>query len=139
MMNSDHTKIEARQKEIDAEIARLQRERDDLDIAARVFKQLFGGLENGAPVKSKMGPPRPDGTPTAFEMTTLILSSAEKAGKDGLSAKEIVDEIRKRYWPGIVGAQILPSIYQFAQNGRIHKTAKGKFKLIRNKEEGPEA
>jgi len=40
-----------------------------------------------------------------------------------------VAAISKRYWPGVKGQQILPSIYQFAKQGRLVKTKDGVFKL----------
>jgi hypothetical protein len=75
--------------------------------------------------------PRPPGRPTNFEMAEAALSNAEKDGKDGLTANELVDAIRALYWPGLVGTQILPSLYAFAKNGRLRKTSGGKFKRIR--------
>jgi hypothetical protein len=30
-------------------------------------------------------------------------------------------------WPGVKGAQILPSVYGFAKQGRLKKNAKGLF------------
>jgi hypothetical protein len=59
--------------------------------------------------------------------------------KNGLTANEIVEQIRNRYWPGVMGAQILPIIYHFAKQGRIRKTAGGKFKSIHKPSEGPNA
>ena len=64
-----------------------------------------------------------------------MLASAEKDGKDGLTAAELVQAIGARYWPGLIGEQILPSIYQFAKAGRFKKLANGKFKRIKKPEE----
>jgi hypothetical protein len=64
-------------------------------------------------------------------MVELVLLDAEKEGRDGLTANEIVEQIRRRYWPGLIGKQILPSVYQFAKRGRLRKTASGKFKRIK--------
>lgn len=140
MINPDHTKFGARRLEIAAEMERLKKESEDLDIAERVFKQLYGIPEKNQIVElPKAGRPRPEGTPTTFEMTDFILLSAEKEGKDGLTISEIVDEIRKRYWPGLASHQITPSIYGFVADERLHKTAGGTFKRKKNHEKGPES
>lgn len=68
-------------------------------------------------------------------MVEFVLSSAEKEGRE-LTASEIVNEIRARYWPGLIGEQILPSIYGFAKQGRVRKTPTGKFKRIK-RNDGP--
>ena len=86
--------------------------------------------------KPKLGPARPKGIPTNFEMTEMILKASEREGKNGLTANEIVEQIRTRYWPGIMGAQILPVIYHFAKHGRIRKTSGGKFKCLHKNIEG---
>jgi hypothetical protein len=72
-------------------------------------------------------------------MVDLVLSSAEKAGKDGLTISELVEEIRTRFWPGLQSQQVTPLIYGFASKGRLHKTAAGKFKRVKTNEKGPES
>jgi hypothetical protein len=68
-------------------------------------------------------------------MAEFVLSSAEKEGHDGLTANELIQAIAARYWPGLIGPQILPSIYQFAKVGRL-KLSGGKFKRVHKKETG---
>ena len=140
-------RIAIRRREIANETARLQEEDGELAIAERVIRRLNGdsdqspGSEPGRPPKTeeaKLGPPRPSGAPTNFEMVDMILASAEKDGKDGLSAGEIIEAIRSRYWPGLVDMQVSSSIYQFAKKGRFRKTPSGKFKRIRRNKEGQE-
>ena len=76
---------------------------------------------------------RPKGTPTNFEMADFVLVDAEKQGNDaGLTGNELVQAIAARYWPGLIGPQILPSIYQFAKIGRL-KLSGGKFKRVHKK------
>ena len=129
--------IEARLQEIAEQMAGLQSEANDLETAKRVFQRFAGGGASAAssgphqPTKMK---PRPLGIPTNFEMVEFVLSSAEKEGKDGLTAAEVVQAIAARYWPGLIGEQILPSIYGFAKNGRLKKLASGKFKRIKKNE-----
>ncbi len=88
---------------------------------------------------TKLGPRRPSGAPTNFEMVDMILASAEKEGKDGLTVTEIISEMRRRYWPGLKDVQVSAPIYAFARNGRFKKTSAGKFKRIKRPEiERPE-
>jgi len=129
--------IEAQEKKIADQIATLQKEADDLATAKRVLKRLSGVAEakpsaadDGLP-DGKLGPERPKGVPTNLQMVEFVLGHAEREGKDGLTANEIVEAIRARYWPGLVGEQILPSIYGFGKKGRLRKTASGKFKRIK--------
>ncbi len=125
-MEPDLKTIEARQREIASEMERLRAEAEELEIAVRVLKRYSKG--NGATSEGpKLGPPRPEGAPSLFQMTVMVLKDAVAAGKPGLTGQEIVTEIGKRYWPGVKGQQILPSIYGFGKSGRVRKNAKGVF------------
>jgi hypothetical protein len=130
IMSANIPQIDDRLREIGAEIARLQKEAEELAIAKRVFERFSDPPPNGASPKagSPEGRPRPKGSPTNFEMAEFVLADAEKEGKDGLTAGELVQAIAARYWPGLVGPQILPSIYKFAKDERLRKTPGGKFK-----------
>jgi len=138
----DSQTIETRLREIRETISALQGEADELEVALRVFER-FSPPESSSKKKNdgkpKLGPARPRGIPSNFEMTEMILKASEREGKNGLTANEIVEQISSRYWPGIMGAQILPAIYHFAKQGRIRKTAGGKFKSIHKNSEGPNA
>lgn len=116
-----------RHREITKEIDRLVKERDELDLAVRVLKRFAISREASEP---KLGPPRPEGTPTLFEMTEKVLREARQdSSLLGLTAREIVEEIGRQYWPGVQSAQMLPQIYQFAKKGRLLKTPDGIFFL----------
>jgi hypothetical protein len=138
----DSQAIENRLREIREAISTLQGEADELAVALRVFER-FSPSESSSKKKKgdkpKLGPARPKGIPTNFEMTEMILKGSEREGKNGLTANEIVEQIGSRYWPGVTGAQILPVIYHFAKQGRIRKTAGGKFKCLHKSNEGPDA
>jgi hypothetical protein len=138
----DSQAIETRLREIREKISALQVEADELEVALRVFERFSPSEPSSKKLngdKPKLGPARPRGIPTNFEMTEMILKASEREGKNGLTAAEIVEQIRTRYWPGIMGAQILPVIYHFVKQGRIRKTAGGKFKSIHKNSEGPNA
>jgi hypothetical protein len=140
-MTPDIQKIDARLRQIEEEVSRLQREAEELAIAKRVFDKYSDKLPNGSGSKTgePEGRPRPKGAPSNFEMAELVLADAEKHGKDGLTASEIVQAIAARYWPGLIGPQILPSIYKLAKDRRLGKTHDGKkFKRIKTMEDlGP--
>jgi hypothetical protein len=145
--------IENRLREIADELARLQKEQDELDIALRVLNRLASKPQgvrvtarqvrkppppppSSARKIRKLGPPRPAGIPSNFELVEMILKSSEREGKNGLTAREIVEQIGKRYWPGVKGPQVLSFIYKFAKDDRIHKTSAGKFKSLHKNNEG---
>lgn len=126
-----------------ASITALQKEAEDLATARRVLASLPvvvpGKIERYRPAvishSGKLGPTRPDGAPSTFNMAEGVLADAESAGKDGLTGKEMVDAIREKYWPGLQSAQVLPIIYGFVRNGRMRKTPGGKFKRLKKAEE----
>jgi hypothetical protein len=148
MLTIDPLALESRRKEIDEQIAALQQEANDIDAVLRVADRYKLVPAKGAEYRASAaeidaqgnvdGTPRPSGTPTNFEMLKFVLESAEKDGRDGLTASELIEAIRQRYWPGLAGQQILPSIYRFAKEGRVKKTPAGKFKRIK-KLEGSDA
>ena len=141
---SEVEQIEARQRAIAEEMARLQEEASELEIALRVFRRLrpvSTATTKAQPIAplgefipTKLGPPRPNGAPTNFEMVDMILSSAEKEGKDGLTIGELISEMRKRYWPGLNDIQVSASIYAFVKSGRLTKPGDGKFRRVKKNE-----
>jgi hypothetical protein len=127
--------IEARHREIVAEIERLQKEADELDIAVKVFRRFSASGAQPDQASTRLGPPRPEGIPSLFVMTATVLREARVAGnRNGLTGKEIVDEIRNRWWPGLNSQQVLPTIYQFAKRGRLIKSVDGRFRALPNDE-----
>ena len=135
MENTPESKIDTRLRELDAIIEKADSERQELLIAKKVMIRFNGSAKfPDAIVVNARGSARPKGTPTTFEMVESVLNTAESNSKDGLGISEIVDEIRRTFWPGLTNPQIAPLIYQFASNGRIHKSKNGKFKRIANKE-----
>jgi hypothetical protein len=124
--------IQARQKEIAEEIDRLRTEADELAIALRVLGRFSNITLQANGVAPKLGPPRPAGTPSLFEMAESVIREAVVAGKSGLKGQEIVAAIGRKFWPGVQSKQVLPPIYQFAKKGRLHKTNKGIFMVVEN-------
>ena len=107
--------IEARKKEIAQTMSAMQRELEDLEAATRVMLRIQGhqkqaGLDIVIVPKPEPTSKRPEGVPTTFDMTENVLEDAEKAGKDGLTAKELVEAIREKYWPGLKSPWSLPLV-----------------------------
>jgi hypothetical protein len=119
-----------RRKAIAAEIDRLKAEDSELETALRVLGRFGKAIPASDGVTWKLGPPRPGGTPSLFDMTETVIKDAIKAGKPGLKGREIVAEIGKRYWPGVKPQQILPPIYSFVKNKRLKKGDNGIFKPV---------
>ena len=120
MSTTDIDAIQSRQREVKVEIDRLQKEADELDIALRVLSR-FSPVDSES--GTKLGPPRPEGIPTIFKMVEAVLDEAV----GGLTGRQIVEAIGEKYWPGVRGQQILPSIYGFSKQGRLKKTDTGQF------------
>lgn len=127
MAKSEIDAIQDRQREIQDEITRLQQEADELLVGLRVIRRF--SPSKGEP-DSKLGPPRPKGTPTLFEMVETVISKVD----GGLIGREIVEEVGKNFWPGVQGPQILPSVYGFAKRGRLKKTKTGRFFTVKKNE-----
>lgn len=143
-------RLEARQREIAQEIERLREEANELVIALKVIARLDSdslvvSASEPAPAPTetdaeapKLGPPRPSGCPSNFQMVDMILASAEKEGKDGLTISELIAEMRARYWPGLRDVQVSAPIYSFVRQDRLRKTPGGKFKRIKHRDVGEE-
>jgi hypothetical protein len=141
-------RLEARQREIAEEIRRLQEESNELAITLKVIARLDSDSSPPAPSEidrsqdvaaTKLGPPRPSGCPTNFQMVDMILASAEKEGNEGLTISELISEMRARYWPGLKDVQVSAPIYAFVKQGRLQKTAGGKFKRIKQPDSAKES
>ena len=112
--------LRSRHKRLLDDIVRLQKEADDLGNFLRNLER-FAEKPPDAPqaAGSKELLPRPAGTPSTFDMVDMILASAEKEGRGALTSRELMDEIRAKYWPGVQNKQILPSIFGFGAKGRL--------------------
>ncbi|ADP72472.1 hypothetical protein Rvan_3279 [Rhodomicrobium vannielii ATCC 17100] len=132
--------LRARLAETERDISVLQERAVKYRDAIAAMEAVLGLLEdqgsNQSDTQTKLGPPRPSGAPTNFEMARLVLLSAQKEGKAGLTAAELVDEIGRRYWPGVQAPQIMPTMYQLAKNGRLIKGDDGVFRFPETNETG---
>lgn len=137
MKQSESYVLEGRLQQIDAKMAELEKEREEiqgaLDIVARYVitttdgKSGVGNASEPESSDTSSGAPRPDGIPTLWEMTEAALG-----GVTALSASSIVDFIGEKYWPGVAHSQIGPSLYRFVKEGRLVKVGRGEFSLPGN-------
>jgi len=130
--------LQQRLAETETQLSVLQERRDKLYEALAAFKSTYPDKDpiSESDTQPKLGPPRPSGAPTNFEMARLVLLSAQKEGKPGLTAAELVDEIGRRYWPGVQAPQIMPTMYQLAKQGRLIKGDDGVFRFPETNETG---
>ena len=116
----------------------LDQEHSEMETALRVLERFGASLtasgvhEDAADRMDhgKLGPRRPEGTPTLHEMTVEVLRDAISKGKPGLPIKDIVTEIGNKYWPGVQPEQVTAPIYSFVKKGRLKKTEGGIFKPV---------
>ncbi|ALG91016.1 hypothetical protein TQ29_13530 [Actibacterium sp. EMB200-NS6] len=66
-------------------------------------------------------------------MAREYLSSRQSA-----TAAQVVGFIDGKYWPGVVHAQVGPSLYRFVNEGRLKKVGRGEFSLPSEENEPPE-
>jgi hypothetical protein len=133
--------IQNRQREIAAEMEALRAEAEELETTLRVLRRYgvvaVAKMNGEQSPETKLGPARPEGTPSLFEMAAMVIREANEEGKEGLTGRQLVGAIGKRFWPGVQDKQVLPPIYQFAKKGRLVKTANGIFKLPEKLKDAP--
>lgn len=124
--------VSAIEKRHDAAESALRKEEEELEITARVLGRLASGapaingrgsVSNGR-VKSglsipKNGAKRPSGIPTTRQMISTLLTEAETAGKEGLTGREIVEQIHARWWKGVGWNQALPDALRMVKNNEL--------------------
>lgn len=64
---------------------------------------------------------KPEGTPSLFEMTEIILAEQEQGGRNELEGSFIMNQIQARWWPEARTNSVLPSLWRFAKQGRLVK------------------
>jgi hypothetical protein len=120
-----------RRKEIAAEIAQLQAEDAELEVAARALERLLGQAETpigaafvkAAPltVTERPTPQKPDDIPTMPQMITLALKDAVANGKSGLGPAEITSFIKKTWWPEVDINKVGPIAWRMWQRKELTK------------------
>jgi hypothetical protein len=143
-MENPEDKIDCRMAAIDAQIASLTKEKEELSIARRVLRSLnqHTSVSVDQPFAKPLPPPptrspRPGGTPSTFDMVIEFLNVEKLSDTKGLKLVDLINKIREKYWPGLVSSQIAPIIYGFVTDGRLIKSDDGYFKIA-NKKGDPE-
>lgn len=113
----------------------LEDEIKELDMAGRVVARLTGAEwpplgEGDAKEPKASATGRPEGIPSTPEMVMTILT--EDAGfSDGMTPKDIQDEIAKRWWPDVKSELVGPTIWRMWKQKRLVRTADGRYDLPR--------
>lgn len=146
MSTLNDSPLRARLSEIEAQTAKLNREKDEILGALRVFDRYavpHAADEPEEPKKKKKlrikkGKPRPDGIPTIWDMTMLVF---RESGATVMHIDDIVGKISKRWWPGVIKSQVAPTIYGFAKedDGRLERRGTGEFALVATDNSGAAA
>lgn len=142
MDHSAHDILANRLREIDAAISSLENERNEIKVALSVVARYVTTPNYSASASTverkgdtdepATGTPRPDGIPTLWKMAHECLLS-----RQSVTAAELVEFIDGKYWPGVVHAQIGPSLYRFVNEGRLEKVGRGEFSLPTKENEPP--
>lgn len=149
-INAKRADLQAALARLDAEEIALKAEEEELAIAERVIGRLSAppkatdasisapqetpppkGSSAAKRVRPK-GTPRPEGIPSVPEMVDTLLSEGEKRGQSGLTGRQIVDAIDKRWWPGVSENVIIPTIYRSVSKKQWFKKDRGLFKRLEN-------
>lgn len=113
-----------RKREISEIRSALDREEAEIDAALAILQRYTGSKPQGVVVNKLLADdkptvPRPDGVPVLWEMVVAALTPHTQHG--GLKSGQIVDFIGEKYWPGVQGKQIIPSLYRFLNEGRLSR------------------
>jgi hypothetical protein len=121
--------VEKRITDLSNRIAKLERERSamteearaldtTLETVARVYGLNLPSEDDGRPNNNIST--KPATAPTLFEMVSKIFDEWDFFG-DTHEGQDIYEEIKKRWWPDAPRNSIIPSLWRFANEGRIIK------------------
>lgn len=109
-----------------AEIERLESELPELDVAERVLARLTGEPRSEVSavkpsVDEALVGAKPEGIPTVPEMIVTLLKEAQASGSRGMSAKDLLDGIAKRWWPDAKSDTVAPTAWRMRKRGDLDK------------------
>jgi hypothetical protein len=110
---------------LEGEISALERELSAMDTTLETLAKIYGISVDAEPEErsgrtASAASTKPDDAPTLFEMVSLILDDWDLID-DAVEGQQIYDEIKKRWWPDAPRNSIIPSLWRFAQEGRLIK------------------
>ena len=128
-LHSRQAQISKRRSDLSSRMEKLRREDEaltaeqeelatTLKTLARVYDIDLSDLDEPRSTKASG---KPEGTPTLYEMVVEILQVWELVEDQPVEGDQIFEEIRRRYWPNAPRNSIIPSLWRFAKEGRLHK------------------
>lgn len=117
--------LNGRRAKIDRELEALAKEAAALETTLETLAKVYG-IDPSLRPEIKAGrvtggvSTKPEGTPTLYEMVTTIFNDWAFLD-DKHEAQDIYEEIRKRWWSDAPRNSIFPSLWRFADEGRIIK------------------
>ena len=125
LIASHRSALEAELVRLATRIEEIKQELSELDMAARVIARLSGSpipevysAKLRGPSPAKLMPVKPDGIPTMPEMITAVLSENSYRG---MSPKDIMAEIARRWWPAVSSEYVGPIAWRMWKQGRLEK------------------
>lgn len=131
-LRSRQTQIAKRRADLAVRLGKLRREdealqaeHEELETTLRTLARVYGvelsqDLEGRAGKSTGGGSTKPDDAPTLYEMVTTLMNEWDFLD-DLHEGQEIYDAIRKRWWPDAPRNSIIPSLWRFANEGRLVK------------------
>jgi len=125
-MTTPYDRLKHRRQQIAEEIAKLQAEDAELELAEVVMGRFVDEDTVYSPTVTVASPPsdskgKPVGTPTTPNMILALLREAVAHGRAGLEPKEMQITISKRWWPGAKSEDIGPTAWRMWKEGRLTK------------------
>jgi hypothetical protein len=118
--------IAERTAELQAELAVLVAEAQELDVAERVLRRF------SEPAPDQSATPIPNGAddtphtegPTLPQMVYTILEEAKAKGRKGVESAEMIRIIRERWKPEFTADNVRPTLWRMVQKQRLRKRGK---------------
>lgn len=107
------------------EDASLEGEAQEIEVTLKTLSRVYGielanQPEMRAVKNSGATSTKPNDAPTLFEMVAVVLKDWALLD-DHIEGQFIYDEIKKRWWPDAPRNSIIPSLWRFANEGRLVK------------------
>lgn len=147
MASLTHSIISERVTELDEQIARqdlvlkaLREERNELLVALKVIKRFSSEAddisrsdESARKVTSEDISPKPAGAQNQSSERAIVRKTTPEmildilSGRGAMNAKDLVIEVRKRYWPEAPASSVGPTAWRMWKDGRLTKGEDGYF------------
>jgi hypothetical protein len=133
-------KLQALNSEIarlEGEIARLREQANDYEAAERVWASLGFDDEESTPRKASPSPSendlnttgKPPGIPTMPDMIVEVLRRNDQLTDEVKSPSQVLEIIKKEWWPTATSTDISPVMWRMAKDGRLVRYPEGGYRL----------